>query len=209
MATPTPKTTTTDIEKMQRRNLKSKSIQLSTIDKEEEDTMMNFSESKPPYDNDPRHGGTTEEEEIRDGDEEMNDETIVVVPHQQTDAPFGFLMAFISFLFAYLALSPLSSSSSYWPISLLLLWSAMNFFILGWSYCYKGTLGTTLLGKNSNTGQIHWINYMIFLPWHMIYFITWRIKHLIMNEHVYDNIGHGLYVGRLPLNYPKNFPLGK
>ena len=131
---------------------------------------------------------------------EVNEEDIVVVPRQQTDPVFGVLMAAISFVFAYAGLALQG-------FGYILLWPAIDFFLLSWAYCFKGSSGHVLMGKNEETGQIGWANFLLFLPWHALYYASWRIKHLLRGEHVYDSVGHGMYVGRLPIHFPEHFPV--
>ena len=90
----------------------------------------------------------------------VNEEDIVVVRRQQTDPVFGLLMAAISFVFAYAGLALQG-------FGYILLWPAIDFFLLSWAYCFKGSSGHVLMGKNEETGQIGWANFLLFLPWHL------------------------------------------
>ena len=112
----------------------------------------------------------------------------------------GLIFAFLAF---FLSLYPWAGQSFG---HLVLLWPALAFISIGLAHLLCPAAGARWLCKDPRTGQINVATAVIFLPFLMLSWLIWLVKHLIKCESPYDRVYEDFYVGRYCMRYPAQFP---
>jgi len=89
-------------------------------------------------------------------------------------------------------------------IHLISLWPGSCFLLISFCYLYCPSFGANLIHKNLTTGSIPILNFIFFFPFLLVVFITWVVKHLVIDccihedpyNLVYENDHQTIYCGR-------------
>eukprot|EP01029_Cantina_marsupialis_P029704 TRINITY_DN782031_c0_g1_i1.p1 TRINITY_DN782031_c0_g1~~TRINITY_DN782031_c0_g1_i1.p1 ORF type:complete len:348 (+),score=77.80 TRINITY_DN782031_c0_g1_i1:31-1044(+) len=93
-----------------------------------------------------------------------------------------------------------------WIISFFSLWCGIVYLVICYFYQFAPEKSVYLLNKDTTNGKIFLPSLIFLLPYFIIIWSFWWLRHTISNEDPYNMIIENLIVGRFPKKYPSEFP---